>query len=299
VQLWSEKIHVCSSIWVIVIDRESNLRMKTIHRVSFTPELWQLEQLRDLGLEVEGSQSSLVRLVAFDIEESHPAWPEVASLIKDWKMGDVIMMKFTRSELNQARSLRMQSSWHHGYPQPDDDFGYLSTSFDLSEYCENCGIGKRQVAPLQLKQEPRWGRRNILQLHWLYDEFFVLPDVWESVFQTSGVGCLPVIQYKTGQVLQSVVQLDLKVSGKSGLRLSKDQPCETCVSCGRTKYQSICRGLFPALRETPVDSIVKSQEYFGSCASAWNAILVSARLFQKIRAHKLNGVNFIPCDQNM
>lgn len=272
--------------------------MRTIHRVSFTPEFWQLEQLRDLGLEVEASQNSFVRLVSFDIEESHPTWPAVASLIKDWKMGDVIMMKFTRSELNRARSLQMQSSWYHGYPQPDDDFGYLSASFDLSEYCEKCGIGKRQIAPIQIKHEPKWGRNNILQLHWLYDEFFVLPDVWESVFQTSGVGCLPVIQFKSGQVLQTVLQLDLKVTEKSGLQLSKDQPCETCVSCGRTKYLPICRSLFPTLTEPPADPILKTQEYFGSGASAWKAIIVSTQLYQKIRDHKLNGVRFIPCDQH-
>ena len=273
--------------------------MRTFHRVSFTPEFWQLEQLRDLGLEVEGSQNSLVRLVAFDIEESNPAWPTVEILIRDWKMGDIVMMKFTRSELNQARSLRMISSWHHGYPQPDDDLGYLSTSFDLSEYCEKCGIGKRQVAPIQMKHEPKWGRKNILQLHWLYDEFFVIPDVWESVFQTSGVGCQPVIQYKTGQVLQSVVQLDLKETAESALQLLDDQPCENCTSCGRTKYLSINRGLFPALTESPTDPILKTQEYFGSGGSAWKAIIVSTELCQNIRDHKLNGVRFIPCEQHM
>ncbi len=270
--------------------------MKIIHRVSFTPNVEPLETLRELGVRVEEPSSSLVRLVAFDIEESNSVWPVVESLIEKWSMGDVVITKFTMSELKKADSLRMITSWHHGYPQPDDDFRYLSASFDLTEFCDKCGIGKYQNAPIRMAQEPKWGKKHILQLHWIYDEFFVLPDVWEKVFKPFGVGCVPVIHHLSGIELKTVVQLDLNTIADSELQLSKDQPCELCTSCRRKKYLPICRGLFPSLVTTPTKQNVKTQEYFGSGASAWKSIIISSRLFQQITLHELKGVNFIPCN---
>ena len=269
--------------------------MKIIHRVSFTPKIGQLETLREVGVKVEESSSSLVKLVAFDIEESNSAWPIVESLIKKWNMGDVVITKFTMSELKKANSLRMLTNWHDGYPQPDDDFGYLSASFNLTEFCDKCGIGKYQDTPIRLAREPIWGKKHILQVHWLYDEFFVLPDVWKNVFKPLGVGCVPVVHHKTGIELKTVVQLDLDIIADSELQPLNDQPYEICTSCRRKKYLPICRGLFPSFVATPANQIVKTREYFGSGASAWRSIIISSSLFQQITLHKLKGVKFMPC----
>ena len=150
-----------------------------------------------------------------------------------------------------------------------------------------------------MKGEPKWGKKHVLQLNWIFDEFFVLPDVWESTFEPFDVGCTPVVDHRTGKELQTVVQLDIKTTAASTLQLTEDQPCELCTRCGRKKYLPISKGLFPSLAETATDHIQKTQEYFGSGASAWKAIVVSSNLFQRITERKLKGVELIPCIQSV
>jgi hypothetical protein len=38
-----------------------------------------------------------------------------------------------------------------------------------------------------MKREPKWGHRGILQLNWVFDEFFVQVGEPASVFQAVGV----------------------------------------------------------------------------------------------------------------
>ena len=47
----------------------------------------------------------------------------------------------------------------------------------------NIVIGAKQVSPFRMKESPNWGRRSILQMNWLFDEYFVKPEVWNAVFQ--------------------------------------------------------------------------------------------------------------------
>jgi len=263
--------------------------MKISHRVTLTADASIQDRLRRLGIDVEQG------FVTFEIAESNVSWAELEPMLSAWQAVDVVTTKFTAAELKNATYLRLAPSWQHGYPQPDDDFGYLAASYDLTAYCAECGVEKRRVAPLRMKGEPKWGKKHILQLNWIFDEFFVLPDVWESTFKPFGVGCVPVLDHRTGKELQTVVQLDITTTAASTLQVPEDHPCEPCPRCGRRKYLPTSKGAFPTLAETPTDHILKTKEYFGSGASAWKAVIVSSSLFQQITERKLKGVGFIPC----
>jgi len=265
--------------------------VKILHRITITADSGIQNQLRGLGIEVEQG------FVTFEIDESNVSWPELEPMLSAWQAVDVVTTKFTKSELKKATNLRMAPSWQHGYPQPDDDFGYLTASYDLTDYCAECGVGKRQIAPFRMKGEPKWGKKHILQLNWIFDEFFILPEVWESTFQSIGVGRRPVIDHRTGQELRTVVQIDITATAASALQIAVDQPSETCTSCGRRKYLPISKGSFPLFEVEPTETMLKTQEYFGSGASAWKAVVVSSNLFQRITDQKLKGVEFIPCTQ--
>lgn len=263
--------------------------MKILHRITITADSTIQGNLRRLGIEVEQG------FATFEIDESNISWPELEPKLSVWQAVDVVTTTFTAGELKKAPSLRMAPSWHHGYPQPENDFGFLAETYDLTDYCAECGVGKHQIAPFRMKGEPKWGKRHILQLNWVFDEFFVLPEVWERAFQPFGIGCRPVVDFRSGQNLQTVVQIDNTAIATSKLRIAENQPAEACTSCDRRKYLPISKGPFPSFVEEPTEPMLKTQEYFGSGASAWRAVIVSSALFQVVKEQKLNGVDFIPC----
>lgn len=268
-------------------------QLKVIHRISITPDESQRNTLLSLGLPLIESTSPLVRLVSFDIEEGEASWPKVKALIDQWNPADFVRTEFTDVERATASFLQMLGL-QKGYPQPADDFGYLKATYDLSDYCATCGIGKKQVAPFRMKGEPKWGKKHFLQLNWVYDEYFVPPSIWEEVFHPFGLGRLPVLDHRTGDELRTVVQLEIKDTAKSELSLDGKYPSEICSSCNRTKVLPVSRGFFPAFAHDPSFPVCRTQEYFGSGASAWNAIIVNSAVYKAVQGHKLAGAMFAP-----
>lgn len=268
--------------------------MRFIHRIGLRLALGQRRQLESLGLDV-GPDLALPGgsdpLVAFDVDEGHENWPVLKELFAAWRVHDLVRTQFSRDELQAARWLEVVPDWHHGYPQPREfDFGYLEATYDLSEYCSVCGIGKKQKAPFQMKAEPKWGRRGILQLNWVFDELFVTPEVWSGVFKPHGIASLPVLNTK-GQELKTVVQLttcehvSVDVTGLA---------FESCSKCGRIKYLPHTRGFYPPLLVEPAGAMVKTNEYFGSGASAHNGVVVCQTIARALNAAGVRGASFKP-----
>lgn len=199
----------------------------------------------------------------------------------------------SEKEVEAAEWLKPEIEWHHGYPQPNElDLGYREATYDLTEYCERCGIGLKQKAPFQIKGEPKWGKRNILQLNWVFDEYFVTPEVWASVFKPLGIECRPVLNTKSAE-LKTVVQLVAREDvGIVTNGLSTEEAA--CSKCGRTKYLPVTRGPFPPLKAEPSTAMVKTSEYFGSGASAHKGLLISQAVGRALLANKVRGVSLRP-----
>jgi hypothetical protein len=188
----------------------------------------------------------------------------------------------------------MGPSWHHGYPEPSGDLGFLRETYVESSVCKLCGSGKVQQHSFRLKQEPKWGNKQILQLNWVFDEFFVQPETWRHVFEPLGVACREVLHVKTGKPLETIVQLCIDEIATTELAIDESLEGERCKSCGVVKYLPIVRGAFPGLRRENKRSILKTKEVFGSGTSSWRAVLVSSELFRTITKANLKGVEFIP-----
>lgn len=260
--------------------------MRVVHRVSISSSPEVSTELADLGVPVESTG-----FVTFEVDETHPRWPELRAWIDRRSAPDAVFTMFSDGELAAAPWLELVPDWHHGYPQPDEDsFGYLLVTYDLTDYCATCGVGLRQIAPFQMKGEPKWGRRGILQLNWVFDVFFVTPKVWSTVFEPLGVRRRPVVT-PWGDELETVVQLvveceaDIATEGLEG---------ETCGSCGRTKYLPVLRGPFPALVNEPASPLVKTRQWFGSGASARRRVLVPQEARQAMEAEEVRGASFRP-----
>ncbi len=262
--------------------------MRIIHRISHNIDNDMQRELDGFGLKVA------VGLATFEVNETDPSWQEIKSWISKYNALDVVRTEFSKEELSGATMLQMSPSWHHAYPEPSDEMGFLKETYVESSVCKKCGSGKIQQHSFRLKQEPKWGNRQILQLNWVFDEFFVQPEIWRSVFQPFGITCREVLHVRTGKALETIVQLCVEEIATTGLSVDEKSQVEHCDACGVNKYLPIVRGEFPSLRGEFKSSIVKTKEVFGSGTSSWRVVLVSSELFQAIEVAKVKGVAFVP-----
>lgn len=266
--------------------------MKIVQRVGLYADEDVIEELDRLGIKYKLGCGG--RVISFRIAESDPVWPRLEPLLMVWgRSSGIPYTEFTAREKRETDLLNMGSTWNWDYPKPEKDFGYMGVTYDVSNYCRKCGMGAKQIAPFRFRGEPRWGRKHILQVNWVFDEYFVLPEVWERLFKKYGVECMPVLKNQTGQPLESVVQLKVDTYATAPLKIG-DAPYETCPFCHRVKYLPWCRGFFPAFNTKQSADIFKTRECFGSAVKAFHEVIVSARLFQEITDHKLKGVIFAP-----
>jgi len=259
--------------------------MRIVHRISFAGRPEYTARLDHLGVRVPESG-----FVSFELDEADTRWAAIKSWVERTGVVDIIRTEFAADEIDGAPWLEFEPTWHWSYPQPNEnDFGYLKATYDLTSFCSTCGIGLRQRAPFQVKREPNWGRCGMLQLNWVFDEYFVRRD-HEELFASFDVPVRAVVNRK-GERLESIVQLDVAqlVDVKAdGLGYEK------CPVCGRIKYDPIVRGPFPPIEDVPSVHAVKTRQYFGSGASAYRAVLVSAELGREVRAHQIKGISLYP-----
>jgi hypothetical protein len=267
--------------------------MRFIHRIGLRANSERQRELQNLGVKLPESillPGGKDPLLAFEVDENSPNWPKLQYLFQHWQASDVLRTEFSKKEIETARWLEI-AAWHHGYPQPDEHvFGYRQVTYDLTEWCEQCGMGGKQKAPFQMKGEPRWGRNGILQLTWIYDELFVKPEVWSRVFDSRGIPYRPVIDSR-GVELTTVVQV--VIEEEVGVVL-EGFPTESCAKCGRLKYLPIARGPFPALAEQPSRAVARTREYFGSGGQADKRIVVSQELARSLTTEKVRGAVLRP-----
>ncbi len=261
--------------------------MKIIHKIGINPDNYQKQKLCDIGINV--SQNSFQ---TFEIEENSEQFMRLKPYIEMWELPDMINTEFTNRELNAALLLVYNFTWVNGYPQPEDDFGYIGTTYKKEGYCKTCGTGLIQQAPFRLKKEPNWGTKKMFELNWVFDEIFVRKEVYEEIFKKYGIEAMPVFLYKKDVVIENTVQLNIP-SIKVLSDLEK-QPFEICKTCGTKKYNPQIKGFFPPFK-APVEGlqIFKGQEYFGSGASAHKKIFLTQELYKEMQKYKIKS-EFIP-----
>jgi hypothetical protein len=260
--------------------------MRIVHRISISATPADLRDLKALGV-VVGAHG----FVTFEVDEEHEQWSELEKWIQARRAVDIVSTKFSKQEIDDAEWLSLVPDWHYGYPQPEEDvFGFREATFDLTNYCKQCGMGMTQKAPFQMKSEPKWGNKSILQLNWVFDEYFVTPTIWASIFKPHGIGSLPVID-RNGIKLKTVVQLVVKE--EVGI-MTNGLLGEECPNCKHVKYLPITRGPFPSLLDRPSTTMAKTTEYFGSGASAYKGVLISRGLARILSEQKIRGASVKP-----
>ena len=265
--------------------------MQIMHRIGLTASEGDRREIDRLGIKLPPQGNVSPSFVFFDASESDESWPAVRAWIEHRHPSDFVSTKFAMQEVAGARWLALVPEWHHGYPQPNaDNDGYLNVSYDLTDMCSVCRIGKRQKAPFRMSGEPRWGRRGILQLNWVFDEYFATPEVWATVFAPHDIGSRPVLNGRAVE-LKTVVQL---VVGERVELQTRGLESERCPSCGRVRYHPIVRGPVPPLLTVPSGQMARTYEWFGGGGRSFNQVLVSQALARAVQAANVKGVAFEP-----
>jgi hypothetical protein len=200
------------------------------------------------------------------------------------------------------------------YPQPEEDFGYLRATFNLDNYCENCGIGKSQNAPFRLKAIPKQPNNQFWGLHWEHDAIFVRLEakrILESE-NVRGISFAKPVLHKKGLEVDDMWQIHIQTelgAGVDSYNLTKEI-CEYADKrareeeaalklihyCGRTKYNLPKRGgvTFNEFYFRNAPDIVMSDEWFGSGGKAFRLPIFSERIKRIVEKHKLKGLHFTP-----
>jgi hypothetical protein len=142
--------------------------MEILHRIGFS-RLDKVDEKLD-ALSIDYKKSPLPQdsyVITFDIAESDPRWPEVASLVQEKDSFDMFETVFSHEEIVNAEWLRLKPVFERGYPQPENTWEQQT----YSHICSSCGLAYDQKAPFRLKKEPRMGKHDFLSLYWAYTVF--------------------------------------------------------------------------------------------------------------------------------
>jgi hypothetical protein len=250
------------------------------------------QEFLDLGIDLEPAKKlpNGNAITSFEIGERDPRWMAARQLAAKFQITESARTEFSESEIEAAEAICILASSHRGYPEPSKKSGFLAATFDLSDYCSKCGIGRRQVSPFRIKTVPVL-KRTLMQLNWILDEFFVSREMWAAIFKPKGIECWPVVLHRTGEEIASVVQL--KVSDYTDLVMD-EEAAVTCSHCGRKKFRMELKGFSPVPVSTPAP-LFKSAQYFGSDAGAFKRVLMTSSLYRDIKRNSLRGLDFYPC----
>jgi hypothetical protein len=247
--------------------------------------------IRGMGIEIKNGLIS-----TFDISENDYRWPDLQKFInkhpgeiKDLQLGT----RFTPIEMKSANYFALSPNWHFEYPQPENDFEYLMTTYNSAERCQKCGIGSFQIKPFYLRNAPKWGKRNIGQVNWVFDEYFISNEL-KTIFdkEKCDLTCKSVFNYKTNMVFDDIFQLDIIKTIE--LDMGDVLTYQSCDMCKNIKYFPHTRGFFPKPLQYDFD-IAHSKQYFGDGFRAFHAVLINRRIYNLFNEIGVKGISYIPC----
>ena len=231
--------------------------------------------------------------VQVKISESTPSFLSVADFARLSRAVETVENSFSKDEISNANWFAIYATSHFAFPEPQDDWGYLKESYDLTSYCAECGLGKCQIRDLRTTKEPTWSKTSFAQLHWVFDEFLTNRDVYGSFLSELGITFRSVIKHQTNSPFASLVQLEIPESiplKTSGIVAS----LRRCGRCKRSKYLPATAGFFPPLAKEPSSNIFRTTEQFGDGARSASAIVVSKEFYERFRCDNMKGLVFRP-----
>jgi hypothetical protein len=206
--------------------------------------------------------------------------------------------------------LQVLAQGHHGYPQPENDY-YKSIYL---AFCARCGIHGRQSAPFRLRRSQRASHSSFVQLNWVFDAWFVHPEVATELTSSgiSGISFGPSLDHGTGdelsdrrQLLTSTVISCAETSRLPAVTCRPDnEESEWKIVAGRTRYNALTPYCGNVKHHVPSSLAIKSgvlgdvpdlfqtAEWFGSGGAAHRLTLCTERFAELVTSRRWRGLEF-------
>lgn len=228
-------------------------------------------------------------LMVFETDSRSVHWEEFLASTVHLEIDVDLGAKFSATEIAQAEWCHLVGTSTNGYPQPEDT--YRERTYDLAATCRTCWAGVRQTAPFRMKVAPKWGRRSLTQMVWVYDAWFVEPRAYREIFEPFGIDSREVLM-RGGSTIGNAVQLVVdEVVALDEYR----QSGELCVTCEQFKWHAALSDFAPGPVEPPRGPIAMSEQWYGSGGMAFRATLVRQDLAAAMSAAGLKGAVLHPC----
>ena len=217
---------------------------------------------------------------------------------------DVVTAVYEQSELDAAKWLVIRSEWWNQYPQPQEEMGYIYTTYDTSMYCSgceeyNCGKGLLQKKPFNIKKAPNWGPRNFLMLNWVPDELFVSLKAATVLEKSKLTGfSLWDVFDKSQKPFDTIKQIHVENFLPKSLNVESIKERLVCPNCG---FEKIVPNVGPLrFEKTTFENIdydiVKTEDKFGEIGCD-SAILVSHNFYDTVIKNNIGkGLVFEPVE---
>lgn len=291
--------------------------MRIQHRyLTFEKNERLLALLEELSIRYKVDERSLdetipLYILEFFLYEDNPMFSMMKERLQQFEIKPQIGTVYEEEDLTKANWFYIAAAGYQ-YPQPENEFGYRRATFNLNNFCENCGIGKHQNAPFRLKTMPKQYNSQFWGLHWEHDAIFVRNETRSllDAENIKGISFSRPVLNKNDQEVKDLWQMHIQTELEAGLD-SHNLLTEICEYadhkesrediklvhyCGRIKYNFPHRGgiTINELAFQNMPDIVRSHEWFGSGGMALQLPIASKRVKEIVEKNKLRGLTFIP-----
>lgn len=270
--------------------------MERLHRLFTNGDKFFKTFLDSQNIPHEYNESIVGKTVLLLISESDPNWPLISDYLRAYPIVHMVEAKYSKKEVDDAAWCTLCGTSHFGYPQPEEDFGYKHVTYDNGG-CISCGIGFRQIAPFRFRKQPTMRHSKIIQLNWVFDEYFVTQEARSQLeaSELTGLGFDEVLLHRSGNSIQTWSQMLVSQTLPPILRTSA-LALEACPACRQTKFNNPMGEQFVLAKPIPESTpdIIRSVEWFGSGSSAHRLVIVSKRFVQFARSNNWRGLHFAP-----
>ena len=293
--------------------------MRIQHRyLSFEKDERLLKALGQLSIQYKVDERDFgeerhLYILEFFLYEDNPRFSMMKEALREFDIDAQVGTVYDKEDIAKANWFYVTAG-EYQYPQPESDFGYLKATFNLDQYCQNCGIGKVQNAPFRLRTMPKQPNNQFWGLHWEHDAVFIRSMAKRTLEseRVEGISFSKPVLHKKGLEVDDMWQIHIQTGIGAGVdRYNlQEETCEYISGeennklravklihyCGRTKYNFPKRGgiILDESRFQGAPDIVRSTEWFGSGGMAFQLPIVSKRVKQIIEKNKFKGLSFMP-----
>lgn len=235
--------------------------------------------------------------ISLKIFNDNPCFAQIYDFFLKTKIEPRIRLAYSIKELAEANYLRIWLRRYSGYPQPesiDVKDSYINYTFDITNFCHNCGSGLVQRDSFYLKKSFSIDKVRFGGVYWEYDTFFMTAELRDLFINEkfTGIEFVPVKNIKTRQVVDNIVQLKITAIFPSKMLYEVEKVVD-CKECNQKRDVMKTSSEIFVPKEI-LDRLDKdfylSQEFTGDGLLCCKHVLISSRVYKFFNENKIKNI---------